>query len=393
MDSLIHIILIIIPMLGVLGGLSLSFTISLFLLLLLAKFRKKLKFKLTVPLVAILGWFFISCFWSPDSAYSFKICISLILPAIAVTTLIYSTDNEDRKHLESLFWRPLMIGIIGSIVVFMVEYYTHGIFSMSFRNMQGKEGIFVLSWLDRGCVFLSIVSWLIIAALLKRGYKYIPLSIYVTVLVMLTMSDSLSGVVAYILAGTCWFVMYSTKMKLGLILRICVALSIFTMPIASLHQNPHSLSSYDIPASAKHRLFIWNFVAKKSILEPVLGYGFASSRYIASKNDVVNYDQYEWSLLPLHPHNNSLQILLETGIVGLLLFALLLDNILKFIIRNSSNVTMSSTILSCFVNYFFVSMISFGMWQTWWVMASAFVFLYARIYFSEPTDVAAAKGR
>ncbi|MBP7190406.1 MAG: O-antigen ligase family protein [Rickettsiaceae bacterium] len=382
MTNLIHIILIIMPMIGVLGGLSLAYSIAIFLCLIVIKFRKKLQFRINLPTAIMLGWFFASCFWSPDVTSGLKACIPLVIAISVVSTIIHSLTNDDKKELESLLWRPLMIGLFGSVIIFMIEYYTNGLFSMSFRNMQhGKDSVFVLSGLDRGCVFLSIISWLVIGTLIKHEYKSIPLLIYIIILVMLAMSDSLAGTVAYVLAGASWAFLYFSKMKLAGVVRICVAFSILAMPVFSFYQNPHDLSSgNNMPDSAKHRLFIWNFAAKKAVLQPFLGHGFGSSKHIASKYDVVNYGQYEWNLLPLHPHNNSLQILLETGLVGLLLFVLFIDSILKFAIKNSGNTALSATVLSCFISYFFVSMISFGMWQTWWIMASSFAFLYARIF-------------
>ena len=58
-----------------------------------------------------------------------------------------------------------------------------------------------------------------------------------------------------------------------------------------------------LPESSRHRVEIWNAVADLIVQKPLLGWGFDASRAIGVG-------------VPLHPHNASLQVLLELGAVG-----------------------------------------------------------------------------
>ncbi len=367
------------PVVGILAGLSLSVTTGIFLLLLMLVIlphenflgRMATQFKKSFLIILMLLWCLVSCFWSPDPSSSLRSYIGVALPVI-ITLYLMSMNKEEREKLIKLSSIPLFYGLLVAIILFLIEYYSVGLFSTSFRLIvQKKQEAFSLPWLDRGAVFLSILAWIVIGQLIAKGQKALAFGVYITVMYALYLSDSLAAFVGLIFAGSAYVMLCITKMRLGILMRLCFALYIIAMPILSYKQNPLELSnSYPFPDSAKHRLFIWNFVAHKAADHAIVGNGFASSKFIATENDVVDYGQYKWCLLPLHPHNNVMQISLEMGLVGLILFMLIVDKILQWCIRNDSALAAS-----CFINYFVVGMISFGIWQSWWVGVGLFAAL------------------
>lgn len=377
MNRAIQFVLFLMPVVGILAGLSLSVTTGIFLLLLATCHRERLlerlaiQFKESFLIILMLIWCLVSCFWSPDIPASLRSYVGVALPVI-ITLYLMSMGKEEREELTKLSMPPLFYGLLVAIILFFIEYYSSGFFSTTFRLLvQKKQEAFALPWLDRGVVFLSILAWIIIGHLITKGQKLAAFGIYVAVTYLLYLSDSLAGFVGFILAICAYAILRATKMRLGLLMRLCFAIYILAMPIISYKQNPLELSNnYPFPDSAKHRLFIWNFVAHKAADHPIIGNGFASSKFIATENDVIDYGQYKWCLLPLHPHNNVMQIFLETGVVGLLFFMLIVDKILKWTISNDSPLAAA-----CFINYFVVGMISFGIWQSWWVGVGLFTIL------------------
>jgi O-antigen ligase len=128
-----------------------------------------------------------------------------------------------------------------------------------------------------------------------------------------------------------------------------------------------------LPNSANHRAMIWTFVAEKVAERPVLGWGLDSSREVggqetrelwtrADQNTLVPMQQ---SVLPLHPHNFVLQIWLETGAVGAGLVAGLLLALLALATRLPDWVRLicESTLAASIA----VALVSFGIWQSWWL--------------------------
>src|SRR6202043_2906705 len=93
------------------------------------------------------------------------------------------------------------------------------------------------------------------------------------------------------------------------------------MSVARLERLPGLVQTADqIKLSAGHRLLIWSFVGSRIAERPLVGWGLDSSRAIPGGKDPIRPGE-DW--LPLHPHNAALQLLLELGAPGAVLFALL----------------------------------------------------------------------
>lgn len=382
--NLLKIIVFLMPVVAVLAGLSLSVSIGIFIALISIKFRKELTLYIYPAFAIFLAWCFVSCFWSPNITYSMLLFSYILLLSVLLSSLIHSLNSDQKSEIKSIIVKPLYIGVLVSLLIFLVEYLTEGFFSLRFKSIvQGKNEPFALYWLDRGCSFLSTISWVIIGYSLQRKYYLFTISFTVILFLLLMNSDSFASFVGFSLSIISFVILYLSKMRLGFLVRIAFATYILMMPIASFYQDPYGLSdSYSIPESSKHRLFIWNFTANKAIEKPIFGYGFASSRYVAERGDVVEYKEgAQWHLLPVHPHNNSLQSFLEMGIIGLILFVILVDNILKHITTYTNNILSRIISISCFINYFFVGMVSFGIWQIWWFSTAVFATLMIHIFF------------
>ena len=125
--------------------------------------------------------------------------------------------------------------------------------------------------------------------------------------------------------------------------------------------------TYNFASEKIHRLIIWSFVKEKVLERPILGHGFFASRFIVNETkQTVNLTNYE--LIPLHPHNNILQIWLDLGIVGLIIFFILIRTFLKRIYDFSNiNNKVSAIAMISFLQIFFIGQISFGIWQSWWI--------------------------
>lgn len=141
----------------------------------------------------------------------------------------------------------------------------------------------------------------------------------------------------------------------------------------------------DYKLSLSHRLYIWNFTARKSQEKPILGWGMDSARnipggkekfplyscYLEDEKDLTKYIQDE-EHMPLHPHNFIMQIWLELGGLGAALAAFAFGwmgfGAMRAIKTRWSAAIVSASISSAFV----VASLSFGIWQGWWI-ASLFL--------------------
>jgi len=131
-------------------------------------------------------------------------------------------------------------------------------------------------------------------------------------------------------------------------------------------------------SSLVHRFLIWEFVAKEVKKNIILGQGIGTSRLIG-QNHILIVPQAKPDIrgaIPLHPHNNVLQIWLELGAIGAILYAVLWIFILKLgdFLRKKSFILGTGACTSI-ISLFLVSNMSFGVFQAWWMATMGLVFL------------------
>jgi len=116
-----------------------------------------------------------------------------------------------------------------------------------------------------------------------------------------------------------------------------------------------------------HRQIIWGFTFNKFQEKPLFGYGPDSSNFIdGSQKDIGIKMTGDMNFIPSHPHNFFLELLLETGLVGTIIFIIVLiyTNFRVYKINNSENFT----IFLIFFNAYFwgSSLVNFSFWLGWW---------------------------
>jgi O-antigen ligase len=156
----------------------------------------------------------------------------------------------------------------------------------------------------------------------------------------------------------------------GAVARTLAALSmlaILTAPLTlpRLAHLPGVFAAADaFKDSAGHRLLIWSFTGERIAERPLLGWGLDSARAIPGGKDVIRPAQ-NW--LPLHPHDAALQLWLELGAPGAVLFALFVGLLWVrlgeapwprlYAAASGGSLFATSAIASS----------GWGLWQEWWL--------------------------
>lgn len=128
-------------------------------------------------------------------------------------------------------------------------------------------------------------------------------------------------------------------------------------------------SFYDgLPPSSQHRVMIWHFAYEKAMEKPLFGWGMDSSRSIPGGTEY--YAPY-LAKLPLHPHNTTLQIFLEQGLIGLLLTTAAIMYLMRLWDRASYPSPEAKAYTgAAIVTYLVIGISGFGMWQYWWLTSA-----------------------
>ncbi|MDP4832585.1 MAG: O-antigen ligase family protein [Rickettsiaceae bacterium] len=381
-------LIFIIPILGLIAGLSLGITIPLFMMASLYLIKDSIKisfakFKLELAFFLLLA---LSCFWSLNPVISFLSCLKVF--SLAMVTYILITKTKHLLNKISLQGQILTTTILGAIILFYIEFISDGAISLwfrgSFQNKPGQE--FYLHYLDRGCALLALFAWVVIAQLLQSKKSLIAFFLYAITAITLGISDSLAAFLGFLISGVVFILTKYSFFKNPKILSLILGISSIAFVFMAINLDPYQLSkdAESLPISAKHRLFIWDFTATQAMEKPILGWGHGASRQIEVPDSaMINYQGYSLQPLPTHPHNNLMQILLENGIIGLILYISLAC---KYLFKwhdlfaendlNKSNIQAAG--YACFVTFFIISMISFNMWQSWWMCS----FLWVAILFA-----------
>jgi exopolysaccharide production protein ExoQ len=120
----------------------------------------------------------------------------------------------------------------------------------------------------------------------------------------------------------------------------------------------------EIKFSAWHRLMIWSFVGDRIAERPLFGWGLDAARSIPGGQQVIRLGAV---LLPLHPHNAALQVWLELGIPGAVLFALLIAGIWFALANARWPPLFTAAAAGSLMTVLVASMGTYGVWQEWWI--------------------------
>ncbi|MAC88607.1 MAG: O-antigen ligase [Maricaulis maris] len=122
-----------------------------------------------------------------------------------------------------------------------------------------------------------------------------------------------------------------------------------------------------LPASFEWRLQIWSYTGDLIREQPWFGYGLDASRPLNGEAEVFAFGElHSVEALPMHPHNATLHVWLETGAVG----AALLAGVLVALggrIAAAQQLSRLQAVGVAWVVVVYVSLIvfSYGVWQEW----------------------------
>ncbi|PCJ99273.1 MAG: hypothetical protein COA45_04340 [Zetaproteobacteria bacterium] len=196
-----------------------------------------------------------------------------------------------------------------------------------------------------------------------------------SVLTMLALTQSQSGQTSFLIGGLT-LLFFPHKMKASYtILTLSIILAMFLTPyMVTMLYDALIDNAQTIPwlknAYAGNRLEIWEFVMRYALDSPLYGYGMEATRYIT---DFHHKHIYHPDTSVLHPHNFSIQVWIEFGLIGIIAAS----GFFIFTIRaiQISDLCERKTIMAVFIATLSVASIGYGLWQSWWL--GEFIFLAA----------------
>jgi O-antigen ligase len=133
---------------------------------------------------------------------------------------------------------------------------------------------------------------------------------------------------------------------------------------------------------------IWSYTKEKILERPLVGHGFFSSRFIGEDYKIIDIKNDKKSAIPLHPHNFIMQVWLELGLLGIIVFYFFIYNLIKRLKPfTEKQFYLSAFPIVSFIQVFFIGQLSYGFWQSWWIAIIIINFMLYSILFADEIEV------
>ncbi|MBB6252338.1 O-antigen ligase family protein [Nitrospirillum iridis] len=340
-----------------------------------------------VPLVLGLLLGAVSVLWTPvrkDGVAQLLTFLYTVVPFLFWIGMIRETD----ERLRWLLIRWATIGMVVGMCVFAIEILGH---QPIYRLEKALEGTKVDNdrAMNRPAVLFATLAWPLGLALARLAWttgrgafarlpslsampafpmgKAMPWAwVMPMVFFLVSLGGSSASAKVGLGVGLVFYGLARLSAPVARTLMIVALLAgpVLCVPVALGLHRAGLTEEARMPFSFRHRVEIWDVAARRILEKPAFGWGLDSSRNIPDEGQVSKFHP-ESPLIPLHPHNIFLQVLLELGVVGAVLFTWLGVGLawgtrrLPAYAQASALAAMAASIaVGCF---------SYGAWQTWWL--------------------------
>ena len=324
--------------------------------------------------LAILAWAGASAWWSLDSAQSVKKAIGLLAVGIGAL-LLFGAERRLPPSDRKLFGIALAAGLVVFFILQWTALATDGAMVRWLHSLGNEPTGEVRQKLVRGLTVGALLTWPAMLYFYRSRRAGWGVALALALLATLwavpataaALSASLGAMVCLVFirlpAG-------AVRWAAGL-----AALWVLAAPLvlgaATKAMDPGRGTLSAAKPSAVHRLVIWRFASDKIMERPFLGYGLRASRVIPGGREKIllgaKAQPLERDVFSVHPHNGPLQWWLELGLPGAVLGALAVFLLFRWPARFKDPVARALVVGQLTTAYGIFNL-SFGAWQTWWLM-------------------------
>ena len=319
-------------------------------------------------LLALAAWGALSAAWAVEPADAIRLAPAIAVLFAAAAVWFFAAGRLDAE-VRATVLRASGIGFAAGAAILVLDLATgHPIANAVRQFQEASTEPFLSDFLNPAVNVLVLAVWPLIGAWWDRPARSTLVILAAAAVLLLSASDA--GALAFA-AGALVFVAVRVGGR-GVVLGITGAAALFVLlaPVAAGALNPERFA----PAleasqpSGLHRLYVWRFTAEQIAARPATGWGLDSSREIPGGEAEVMVNK---EAMPTHPHNAALQVWLELGPVGALLFAVLLIQVGRAIAVLDGDARAGAA--AAFTAALGIAFLSFGIWQNWWLATLAVI--------------------
>jgi len=340
--------------------------------------------------------FYFSYIFSINNTRSLEVLGPNLGIIFSVFVILILTSNNKIKKLEKFIGISILITsfIIICDLTIQTEIKTN-LASLVGDNPSSESANF-----SRGILILTMLMPIVTSILFnKKKYLYGSILLFIISIIIL-IGPNHTAKIALICSLIAAITIYIFGPRSFIFFGLVSGLIILFIPLISLKIFP-SIGKYEKSIEYKnrsgdksfrrmawqetstggsviHRLLVWEFAGKEILKKPLFGHGIGTSRLIG-QNIILNIPNTNSEIkggIPLHPHNNFIEIWLELGIIGITIISFIWFKIIKYgyYLRKQSFILGTGACTSI-VAMFIICNLSFGFFQTWWMSSLGLIFL------------------
>ncbi|MEI7605780.1 MAG: O-antigen ligase family protein [Rhodospirillaceae bacterium] len=313
---------------------------------------------------AALSW--LSTLWSivPGHSAAAAAQLSLILTAALIVLAMPRPDPGFRVIVIRWLPRAMAFGI----ALLCIDT----IFGYPLQGMMGHDG----TKYNRGLNYLVLIVWPLLAALAVERRWLSVLVITALMTTAITVGVSTTGTLALATGGATLVLALLLRSLAPAALFALVATVVVTLPVLlrTIATARQSLWPY-IKASGFHRLEIWDYMTARVFEHPWLGWGLLSAKFVPIRpEELATYHYANDS--GIYPHNQWLELWLETGALGAAL-GLAFLGLLLWRIRSTLSVKSQPFALAACGSALVISSFNFEITtDSWWAALTVTALLF-----------------
>jgi O-antigen ligase len=322
-----------------------------------------------------IAWCLVAAWWSfhPAAAASLALRVGVLLMVLLyLAGLVRLLDHLQRERVV----RGFCLGFAVAAAVALIDLlFGTPIFDLLKGTLASEYAAY--SRLNRGVSALAILVWPLAALAWRQGRHGAALLLPPALFALTLLSQSSASMLA--LGGG---LLAAAAACLGrtaarLVLAAGIAGTLLAAPLAVNLMQKAGLDESDlIPETGLYRLHIWGVVGERIAQRPLFGWGFDASPDLPTAG--VEPFAPGKQIIPSHPHNGALQIMVEVGIVGSLLAMAVLALVARRIDRLAPPARVCG--VGMLVTVLGIACAAYGLWQSHWLaMIGAAAAIYVAV--------------